>query len=47
VKCRLGVDDVDKWENIVHFIKTVSEKGGVNKFIIHARKAFLKGLDPK
>ena len=20
VKCRLGVDDVDKWENIVHFI---------------------------
>ena len=47
VKCRLGVDDVDTWDNIVHFIKTVSEKGGVNKFIIHARKAFLKGLDPK
>ena len=47
VKCRLGVDDLDKWENIMNFITIVSEKGGVNKFIIHARKAFLKGLDPK
>ena len=46
VKCRLGVNDVDKWENIVHFIRTVSEEGGVRKFIVHARKAIL-GLDPK
>lgn len=47
VKCRLGVDDLDTWEDIVKFIGIVSEKGGVRKFIIHARKAFLKGLDPK
>lgn len=47
VKCRLGVDDVDTWEDIVKFITIVSEKGGVRKFIIHARKAFLSGLDPK
>ena len=47
VKCRLGVDDVDTWDDIIKFITTVSEKGGVRKFIIHARKAFLKGLDPK
>ena len=47
VKCRLGVDNHDKWENLVDFIKTVSEQGGVNKFILHARKAFLKGLNPK
>jgi tRNA-dihydrouridine synthase A len=47
VKCRLGVDDLDSWEDLVKFIKTVSEQGGVNKFILHARKAFLKGLDPK
>ena len=47
VKCRLGVDDHDKWDHIVHFIKTVSEKGGCTKFIIHARKCFLKGLNPK
>lgn len=47
VKCRLGVDDKDKWEDIINFITIVSEKGGVTKFIIHARKAFLHGLDPK
>lgn len=46
VKCRLGVDHVDSWDDFVHFIKTVSEKGGVRKFIVHARKAIL-GLDPK
>lgn len=47
VKCRLGVDDKDNWDDVVNFIKIVSEKGGVTKFIIHARKAFLHGLDPK
>jgi len=47
VKCRLGVDDVDKWEDIVKFVKIVSEEGGVTKFIIHARKAHLNGLNPK
>ena len=47
VKCRLGVDDLDSWDDIVNFITVVSEQGGVQKFIIHARKAFLKGLDPK
>ena len=47
VKCRLGVDNKDSWEDIIKFIETVSQKGGVQKFIIHARKAFLSGLDPK
>ena len=47
VKCRLGVDDLDQWENIVNFIRIVSEQGGATKFIIHARKAHLKGLNPK
>ena len=47
VKCRLGVDDLDKWENIENFIRVVSEQGGATKFIIHARKAHLKGLNPK
>jgi len=47
VKCRLGVDDHDKWENFVEFIRVVSEQGGATKFIVHARKAFLKGLNPK
>ena len=47
VKCRLGVDDKDKWEAIVNFIRIVHEEGGITKFIIHARKAFLQGLNPK
>ena len=46
VKCRLGVDDVDKYENVHNFIKIVSTEGGVKKFIIHARKCLLNGLSP-
>lgn len=46
VKCRLGVNEKDSWEDMINFITIVSEKGGVQKFIIHARKAIL-GLDPK
>lgn len=47
VKCRLGVDDVDKYEDVKNFISVVSQQGGVEKFIIHARKCFLSGLNPK
>jgi len=47
VKCRLGVDDLDKWENIENFVRIVSTEGNCKKFIIHARKAHLKGLNPK
>ena len=47
VKCRLGVDDMDQWEHIENFIRIVSEEGGATKFCIHARKAHLKGLNPK
>lgn len=45
VKCRLGVDDRDSYEELFEFIDTV-KKSGVNEFIIHARKAFLNGLSP-
>jgi len=47
VKCRLGVDDLDKYENVHNFITIVSKNGGVKKFIIHARKCLLNGLSPK
>ena len=47
VKCRLGVDEFDSFEFTKNFVNTVSTKGNVKHFIIHARKAFLKGLDPK
>lgn len=46
VKCRLGVDDLDKYEDVQNFIKIVSHEGGVQKFIIHARKCYLEGLSP-
>ncbi|MCJ8344287.1 tRNA dihydrouridine(20/20a) synthase DusA [bacterium] len=46
VKHRIGVDDLDSYEDLSRFIQVVSS-AGVNKFIIHARKAWLKGLSPK
>ena len=46
VKCRIGVDDKDQYEDLCHFIETVST-AGCRQFIIHARKAWLSGLSPK
>ena len=46
VKCRIGVDDFDSYDWLHGFIETVSS-AGCNIFIIHARKAWLKGLSPK
>lgn len=41
IKCRIGVNDEDSYEQLHSFVRTVSEKGGVRHFIIHARKAIL------
>lgn len=46
VKCRIGVDNADSYEELQHFIATVA-KAGCKIFIIHARKAWLNGLSPK
>lgn len=46
VKCRLGVDEFDSYEFVRNFVGQVSKNGNVDHFIIHARKAFLKGLNP-
>jgi len=46
VKCRLGIDDQDVSETLPSFIETVAA-AGCGTFIIHARKAWLKGLSPK
>ncbi|KAK9829203.1 hypothetical protein WJX72_004471 [[Myrmecia] bisecta] len=46
VKCRLGVDDVDSYEELCHFIHTVAEGSPVRHFHMHSRKCLLKGLDP-
>ncbi|MGB2436880.1 MAG: tRNA dihydrouridine(20/20a) synthase DusA [Candidatus Puniceispirillales bacterium] len=46
VKCRLGIDDMDIEETLDRFIDAII-RGGVDHIIIHARKAWLKGLSPK
>ncbi len=46
VKCRIGIDDQDEEEALDRFVDTVAD-AGVNLFIVHARKAWLKGLSPK
>jgi tRNA-dihydrouridine synthase A len=46
VKCRIGIDDHDAEASLDHFAETVAE-AGCRTFIVHARKAWLKGLSPK
>ena len=46
VKCRIGIDDQDAEESLDKFVDGVA-KAGARTFIIHARKAWLKGLSPK
>ena len=45
VKCRTGVDDSDDYEFLHRFVGTVAA-AGCRVFIVHARKALLKGLSP-
>ena len=47
VKCRIGIDDQDSEAALTDFIRQVSEKGGCQRFTVHARKAWLQGLSPK
>ena len=46
VKCRIGIDDLDKYEDLKNFVSIVSDFG-CKVFYIHARKAWLQGLSPK
>jgi tRNA-dihydrouridine synthase A len=46
VKHRIGVDELDAYEDMAHFVATVAA-AGCDGFIVHARKAWLKGLSPK
>lgn len=46
VKHRIGIDENDSTEELFHFVETVAE-AGCKTFIVHARKAWLKGLSPK
>lgn len=46
VKCRIGVDDQIPEEALLSFMHHITQSG-VRHVIIHARKAWLKGLSPK
>ena len=46
IKHRIGVDNQDSFEELNYFVKLVS-KAGADRFTVHARKAILKGLNPK
>ena len=46
VKHRIGVDDFDSYGFLCDFVGTIKDVG-CKTFIIHARKAWLKGLSPK
>ena len=46
VKHRIGIDDMDQYEDMHRFVEVVS-KANADRFSVHARKAWLKGLSPK
>ena len=46
VKSRIGVDDRDGYDDLADFVARVAA-AGCRTFVVHARKAWLKGLSPK
>jgi len=46
LKSRIGIDDHDSYEVLSQLVERVSS-AGCKSFIVHARKAWLKGLSPK
>ena len=46
VKCRIGIDDQDAEADLDRFVEALVA-AGVDGVIVHARKAWLKGLSPK
>ena len=46
VKHRIGFDDHDRYEDMLEFVDVVAD-AGCDRFTVHARKAWLKGLSPK
>lgn len=46
VKCRIGIDDLDDFEFLDRFVGAIAQRG-IERFDIHARKAWLQGLSPK
>jgi tRNA-dihydrouridine synthase A len=46
VKCRIGVDDSEEWTFFADFVDAVAA-AGIDALVVHARKAWLKGLSPR
>jgi tRNA-dihydrouridine synthase A len=46
VKCRIGVDEQEPEEALFKLVDLCAQ-AGVTSFVVHARKAWLKGLSPK
>ena len=46
IKHRIGVDQEDSFDKLNSFVKVVAN-AGADRFTVHARKAILKGLNPK
>ncbi|GMH04410.1 hypothetical protein Nepgr_006249 [Nepenthes gracilis] len=46
VKCRIGVDDHDSYNELCDFIYKVSSLSPTKHFLIHSRKALLNGITP-
>jgi tRNA-dihydrouridine synthase A len=46
VKCRIGIDEQDAEADFQHFVDRIAD-AGCRTVIVHARKAWLKGLSPK
>ncbi|MCG3168966.1 MAG: tRNA-dihydrouridine(20/20a) synthase [Pseudomonadales bacterium] len=46
VKCRIGIDLRDSYEELAAFVSTIAA-AGARTVIVHARKAWLQGLSPK
>jgi tRNA-dihydrouridine synthase A len=46
VKHRIGVDDLDRYEDMERFVRIVAQ-AGCDRFSVHARKAWMSGLSPK
>ena len=46
VKCRIGVDDSEDYAFLAQFCRQVAG-AGCRTFVVHARKAWLRGLKPE
>ncbi|KAI4292706.1 tRNA-dihydrouridine synthase A [Pancytospora philotis] len=47
LKIRIGVDELDSYDFFRGFVERISRETPCRKFYVHARKCWLKGLNPK